>query len=108
MKTLRTCSKAHLQLDEYQEADESSSSSSSSDETSDMEEVLAEEQTSIVGDPVTEPAAWEPDVRMYQHKRSSIVHVIAACVHTKQTVQLWKHVDQRLHRGSRGTIFGFA
>ena len=54
------------------------SSSSSSSESDSVRELVAEEQETLHGDPIAEPTVWEPDVTMYQHKRSSIIHIMAA------------------------------
>lgn len=60
-------------LDKESEASESSSSSDSESSG----EVHNEEQEAASTDLVVQPSQWEPDVQMFQHEKSSIVHVMA-------------------------------
>lgn len=55
------------------EESESSSSSSESEESIDVHE----ERAAVASDVVVAASQWEPDVKMYQHLRSSIVHSVA-------------------------------
>ena len=54
------------------QVEDSSSSSSSS-----TEDISEEEAELKPDDPVAQPAKWDPDYEMFQHKRSSVVHVKA-------------------------------
>lgn len=59
------------------EAGSSSSSSSSSSDSDSSHEAHVEEQEAAAHDSIVQSSQWEPDVKMYQHDRSSIVHVMA-------------------------------
>eukprot|EP00435_Cladocopium_sp_Y103_P070820 s2538_g36.t1 len=56
---------------------ESSESSSATSESEASIDVHLEEQEAASQDLVAQPTQWEPDVNMYLHSRSSIVHVMA-------------------------------
>lgn len=63
----------HLPRTEAEES-ESSSSSSESEESID---VHSKEREAVASDVVVAASQWEPDVKMYQHLRNSIVHSVA-------------------------------
>jgi len=54
-----------------------SSESSSTDSSSEDESLGSDQYQDIVYDPILQKESWNPDFRMYKHKRTQVVHLLA-------------------------------
>ena len=54
-----------------------SSESSSTDSSSEDESLGSDQHQDIVYDPILQKESWNPDFRMYKHKRTQVVHLLA-------------------------------
>ena len=54
-----------------------SSESSSTDSSSEDESLGSDQYQDIVYDPILQRESWNPDFRMYKHKRTQVVHLLA-------------------------------
>ena len=75
-----------------------SSESSLLNSSSEDESLGSDQYPDTVYDPILQKESWNPDFRMYKHRKTQVVHLLAEGTTAGSFCQLWCEALQGVHR----------